>query len=665
MLCWPWVNHSRERLPIRYLLVSIRSTSTQSFLLTRRIFPEQLSHELALRFASKCFTHLEITHFKDNFKSLADHQDGIEYWKEDTLCRFLCLPDALQVGSVIYQMATYLGAFPFPSLAPCILTRDAMIKVVTVMTERYGKVLKRGKRDRIRLLFRSLAVFDRTTNTPSALSEKPTMEQLVEEQKPDDMVQEDVAVNKLRSHVAGFAIDEPVNDDLDEDEDDDELALAALDSLDAIEVFKQDQMVAREKKIHHAQIPVEIFKRFLMLLLVLGPLGPQENMAKYGEDLSEARLQELENEVKCMVAAFDPDKETGGIRYAAFTRAISSAFPLLFDPLNALFEHFLFSKNIDLARHRDPATSTPTQPLSPKINPIVSESSEQSTILTPALVSHLSTFLITKSTSSSPVNLFHTRTRFHPVYSTIAQGTSLTSFSRHVMSWQSATLLLVSGTTTPASQDSTNSSQPITIGAFLPAPWFKSSSSTPHDSSCPQSILFLLSPRHCLFPHNPYNRTSSSITHFSPKSGIALGCIIPPRSRASAASQLPVLGPVSLKINTDISTAVFQHDPSEGLGAFLPDPGLEKAQASSHGQARPLGTKVEFDIDTLEVWGVANPEGGEEEDEAVKQKKRLEWEEAEAARRAGINFGGDKDAARALLEMAGLVGDRGRSGGSV
>lgn len=628
-------------------------------------FSEQLSHELALRFASKCFTHLEITHFKDNFKALADHQNGLEYWKEETLCRFLCLPDALQAGSVIYRMATHLGAFPFPSLAPCILTREAMIKVITIMTERYGKVLKRGRRDRVRLLFRSLAVFDRTRTHPPT-SEKLTMKQLAAEQKPDDVVQEEAAIKEVRSHVAGFAIDEPANDDLGEEEDDDELALAALDSLDAIEVFKQDQRVAREKKIHHAQIPVENFKRFLMLLLVLAPLGPQENMAKYGEDLSEVGIQELENEAESILAAFDPDEETGGIRYTAFTSAVSSSFPLLFDPLNALFEHFLFSKNIDLSKHRDPSISTPLPADSPKTNSIVFDASNQSSILTPALTTHLSTFLTTKSYPTSPVNLFHTGTRFHPVYSTTAQGTSLTSFSRHVMSWQSATLLLVTGIPTHPSPGSSKSPRPITIGAFLPTPWSKSSPTTSDDSSFPQPLLFLLSPRHCLFPHNPYNHTSTSTSHFSTKAGISLGCIIPPPSRTSAASQLPVLGPVSLTIDTDISTAVFQHDAREGVGAFLPDPGLEQAQSHARAGTGKVGRRVEFDIDTLEVWGITNPEGGGGGDEeVVKQKKRLEWEVADAARRAGINFGGDQDGARALLEMAGLVGDKGRSGGSV
>ena len=68
------------------------------------------------------------------------------------------MPDALGAGPVLFQMATYLGAFPFPSLAPAILTREALVKVVVIMTERYRKVLRKGIKDRNKLLFRSLGM---------------------------------------------------------------------------------------------------------------------------------------------------------------------------------------------------------------------------------------------------------------------------------------------------------------------------------------------------------------------------------------------------------------------------------------------------------------------------------------------------------------------------
>lgn len=213
-----------------------------------------LSHELALRFARKCFTQLEITHFKDIFRSLADDQDGIRYWKEDTLCRFLVLPDSLNSGPLIYQMATYLGAFPFPSLAPSILTFEAMLKVVVIMTQRYGKVLSKGKADRNKLLFRSLAVFDRGLSTTR---KRPAQDiPHVANNKEADKEEVMPASEKPSAYLPGFPIDQAANDD--EEEDDDELALAALESLDAIEVFKHDRRP--DTKINHAQIPSDNFQ---------------------------------------------------------------------------------------------------------------------------------------------------------------------------------------------------------------------------------------------------------------------------------------------------------------------------------------------------------------------------------------------------------------------
>ena len=641
----------------------------------RRVSIEELSHEVALRFASKCYTHLEVAHFKDNFKTLADHQDGIEYWKEETLCRFLCLHDEVQAGSVIYQMATYLGAFPFPSLAPCILTREAMVKVVTIMTERYSKILKRGKQDKIKLLFRSMAVFDRRMSTVVSPSEKekPTMEQLVEDQKPDDMKDDDDGLGEVRSHVAGFAIDEPANDD--EEEDDDELALAALEALDAIEVFKQDQKV--DRKIHHARIPVDNFRKLVMLLLLIAPLESQDNLAYYSEGMTKQRLHHLRDAADSIIAACEPD-EGNGIRYSKFTKAISSSLPYLFDPLNELFEHFLFSKTLDLSKHKGAAVPSLQNTMPVKVSPIVASSANPSktiALLSQARLSHISTFLSVASASAGTTpTIFHSNARFHPLYSTTTHGTSLSSFSRQVMSWQAPTLLLISGN--PAtnhpfpSTPSSSPPRPIILGAFLPTPWDKSSSASSTDSSAPRATFFQLSPRHAVFPANPYNRTTTPPAHFSSKTGIALGCIIPPTSRttssSSASHHLPILGPVSLRIDTDLSTATFQHDGDEGIGAFLCDPNLEAAQKLHSDASWPK--KIEFEIDVLEVWGVDVPEGGEVEDAATKQKKRLAWEEAEAARRRGVNFGGDKEAARALLEMAGLVGDHadgGRSGGSV
>lgn len=594
---------------------------------------------MALQFATKCFSHLEIAHFKDNFKTLADHQDDIEYWKEETLCRFLSLPDAVKVGSVLYAMATYLGAFPFPSLAPCIVTREAMLKVVTLLTGRYKKVLKRGEHDKIKLIFKSLAVFDRRSSL--ALSPRTTRD-TTENPK------------KIETSATGFSIDQPINDD--EDEDDDDLALAALDALDAIEVFKEDHK--QDRKVHHAHIPVYNFERLVILLLLLSPLTPQDNIAQIcGGDQN---LKALEGSARSIIAVFEPENDQ--ISYTNFVRTMTILTPQLFRPLSPLFEHFLFSKQMDLSKQRGPDTQLQTTSTASR-SPIYGIEQDVSSILDDILLAQLSISIdIGPTTSSSSSSFFHTGARLNQLYSIASHGTSLSSFSRQVTSWRSASLLILKAT----DQETT---QTYILGAYIPDRWKETSTSThtnndntTSDPTAAKPILFQLAPRHSIFRSNPTNHSQSSpsTVHFSPRTGISLGAILPPASRL--ASSPPVPGPVSLLIDTDISTATFQHDSDAGTGAFLTDPLLEESQQRAGHDAQ--AKRLSLDIDGLEVWGISFPEAGEE-DEITKQKKRLAWEEAEAARRRGVNFGGDKDGARHLLEMAGIIGDTGRSGGSV
>ena len=223
-----------------------------------------------------------------------------------------------------------------------------MLKVVTIMTGRYKKILKRGNEDKLKLLFRSLAVFDRRASIASP-SEKPSMSDIVAEQKPSDMLEEEAALKGVQSGMAGFAIDAPLNDD--EEEDDDDLALAALDALDAIEVFKHDQKM--DRKINHAMVPVDNMKRLIMLMLLFGNLEPQSSMSTYAEGLDDERLKSLDESATALISAFDPDLINNGIRYSNFVKAVSTTLTDLFEPMNALFEHFLFSRNINLSKHKD------------------------------------------------------------------------------------------------------------------------------------------------------------------------------------------------------------------------------------------------------------------------------------------------------------------------
>ncbi|KAJ5610517.1 hypothetical protein N7510_007236 [Penicillium lagena] len=642
---------------------------------------EELSYILAERFATRCFTPLELTHFKDNFFFRASEQGGLRYWNEKTLSDFLGIPDGshsavhqypLDAGPVLFRMVSYLGAFPFQStMAPSVLTFEAMVKVVVLLTERYGKVLKRGRQDRIKLLFGSLADVGRKD-----LGSSPDRE-AQKEGGDDSSVGEEVDGSAAaNSHAPGFAVDEPANEEYDEDDEDDDLALAALESLDAIEVFKHDHRI--DKTVYETRISIDTFRRLLMLLLAIAPLNSLGSVQTFMSDLREERLDDIKKQADNIIAAFSPKQHDGGISYKAFARTITSSLPYLFDPLTPLFEHLLFSKNLDFSKRRQTGASLPIQdamekkeasppPPSP-LPSIMLPGSFESGILNPALTSHLSFFL---SSTSPSLNLFRSGIRLHPVFSTIAHGSSLTSFSHHVLTWQSATLLVLHG----APQDSSSSASStdlVTLGAYLPQPWKSSSShssTSTTTASDPPPVLFQLSPTHLLLQGN----TSPSITqksnlppaYFSTHTGIALGCQIPPSSRSHHAQPTPH-GAGSLSIDVNLETADFSALPVGHDGVFLPS-----------GTASLLDepVKTRLDIYALEVWGVLpDPEqSSTEELNAVEtQRRKWEFEAREAERRRNINLkagvgDSNRESARWLLETAGIIGDQqgGRPGGSV
>ncbi|KAJ5090687.1 hypothetical protein N7532_009371 [Penicillium argentinense] len=620
--------------------------------------PEQLSHVLAERFATKCFTPLELTHFKDNFYSRTAEQGGMRYWNEKTLSDFLGVPDGsfsashenpLDAGPVIFRMVSYLGAFPFQNtMAPSVLTFEAMVKVAVLLTERYGKALRRGRKDRIKLLFGSLADVGRKDVGPPDAGKDENRSS-----------KEEIGASNPQSHPPGLSIDEPANDDYDEDEDDD-LALAALESLDAIEVFKHDHKV--DRTVYETRISIDTFRRLLMLLLVIAPLKSLESVKNYTSDLNKELIENIQKEANHIIAAFSPEENDGGISYQAFARTISLSMPYLFDPLTPLFEHLLFSRNLNLSqkRHSDATLEQENAEKEEDISPptsILLPGRFESTILNQTVISHLSFFL---PSVSSSMNLFRSGVRLHPVFSTAAHGSSLTSFSHHVMTWQSSSLLLLQGIPAEGSDQ-----ELITLGAYIPQPWKSPSShsSSQSQASTPLPCLFQLSTKHEVLPGNPSlsveQRTNTPAAWFSTHSGIAIGCQIPPASRTNHTHPKPH-GAGSLLIDVNLESADFYTEPTRHDGVFLP-------ATSACLNDRPK--KIKLDIYSFEIWGVVpDPEqsSADPSSDAVKmQRAKWEFEAMEAERRRNINIkagAGDsaKESARWLLETAGIITDHGQ-----
>ncbi|KAK8064508.1 hypothetical protein PG994_007146 [Apiospora phragmitis] len=609
---------------------------------------EDITAELAEKFARKCFEPLELYCFKDNFKSLADNQQHIRYLKEDVIAKFLELPDVLNVSPVVFQMLSYIGAFPFLEDAPAVLGFEQMIVCVAILTDRYTKILAKGAATRRKLLFKSLAVYDRKMSEIEKRPASPTVEEGDEATKEAGSSGTTTAAAG-RSHAAGFAVDEAGDDEDDggvEDADDDELVLAALNSLDLNDAFKAGDLHAAST--HGAMIPADNFRRLLMLLLLVAPLGPQETLSTYAERVRAGdALDGLRDTADSILSSLINVERAPGITFAQFRRILPANLPFLFEGFNALFEHFLFSRNLDFTKKRQQSTgggssssvgSPPSSP--PAIRRVRTSSSSlppllpdnKGHILNPNLVSQLSFFI--------PGNELFRRLRL--LYSGADAGFSMGSFEtkssssyHHAQGAEGIFTDSLPPRRFPDGSPAGRSEDRVIFGVLVKQPWRAAHRECFGDAD---TLLFQLSPVHDVFRASSVNQNYVSFA----KAPAAF-----PGATASRHPTLRTLGPVSLVIDSSFEFGVFTHDYTSRGGAF----------ATS--AARRHDFQDRFQVDNIEVWGC----GGD--DEARGQRERWEWEQREAEARRRINLGtGDREADRALLEMAGLVGNN-RSGGSM
>ncbi|KAL2024843.1 hypothetical protein VTK56DRAFT_5664 [Thermocarpiscus australiensis] len=606
---------------------------------------EKLTKRLAEKFAAKCFSPLELYSLKDVFSSLADREQQVRYLKEDTIARFLEIPDVLGVSPVLFQMVSYIGSFPFLEDAPAVLGLEQMVMVITILTERYRRVLARGSTNRRKLLFKSLAVYDRRlSERPNERGKAPQ----VENRKETDRSGNAPPVSAL---LPGFAIDEAGDDEDSGLDDDDELVLAALDSLDYISVVKH----GLSPNIHGAMIPADNWRKLIMLLLLIAPLDAQENLSSYSHRLSGNELEGLRATADCVLAAFLDVEQSPGIKFARFNAIIPASMPFIFNGFTALFEHFLFSKNLDFQRHKsgEPGSTSSTTEL---VQPLLRDAGS---VMHLNLLSQISFFIPGSS-------LFR---KLRLLYSGDEDGFSMGSFETKVFNWRAPTILLVSGTrlADDTSYRATgagsaffaalpprrllpggrNKDERLTFGVYLSQPWKHTHRECFGDDN---TLLFQLQPIHDVFRASALNKDYASFTKPSasnPIGGVSFGCPPPQPTQAYRRLRTMSLGPVSLALESSFEFGCFTHDYTSQGGAF---------QTSV---ARKFDFEERFRVSSIEVWGC----GGDEE--AKHQAERWAWEAREAEARRKINLGtGDIEADRALLEMAGLIGAH-RSGGSM
>lgn len=562
---------------------------------------------------------------RDVFKSLADQQGDIKYLKEDTIGRFLEIPDILGATPVLFHMISYLGAFPFFQDAPVVLELPHLITVIVLMTERYRKVLAKGSSDRTKLLFKSLAVHDRKLSESAASPVKETPEP------------------PKKKGASGYTIDEAGDDG--EDNDDDDLVLSALELLDIDDAVTQGDA----PKFQDAMIPPDNFRKLLMLLLLIAPLDPQESLSQYSSRVASGELEDLRARAESILSSFVDVESSPGIKYNRFRDIVPVLFPNMFQGFTGLFEHFLFSKNLDFSKHRqESGEKVPIDPLH-MAQPLLPDTGE---ILKEHGLAQISFFL-------PGSELFH---RVRLLYSGNNDGFSMGSFESKVFNWRSPTIFLIRGTRLSAVPDGGqeaafadslppkrfpdgSKSDQLTFGVYVREPWRYTYKECFGDS---ETLLFQLEPVHDVFPASTINKDYVTFTKApSHDPSLAFGTPHPKPSKTHHRGTSLALGPVSLVLDDSFEFGVFNHDFNSRGGAFHPS------------VSRKFDFQDRFQIESLEVWGC----GGDEEAKA--QAERWAWEAREAEARRRVNLGsGDIAADRALLEMAGLVGAN-RSGGSM
>ena len=389
----------------------------------------------------------------------------------------------------------------------------------------------------------------------------------------------------------------------------------------------------------------------IMLLLVIAPLSPQENLAQYAERLTETSVANLQRVANCIISSFSPE-ESNGISYPSYNIVVANSLPFIFDGLNPLFEHFLFSNDMNLTRRKDPTSGAIMSPAVPSVTdpPLVPLLAQEGEILNLNILSQLSFFLGGDS-------VFR---RLHPLYLGGEAGFSMGSFEHGVLNWRAPSILLVAGTRlSPHPQGSQqrafadklppkrfadgasgkSSTERVVYGAYLDVPWKHTNKGVIGGL---ETFLFQLEPIHEVFHASTISKDYATCS----SAGVSFGCP-PPRSKP--VSGLPsqfTLGAVSLMLDDSLEFGVFTHD-REGGGSFHTS------------QIRKNNWQDRFEIESLEVWGC----GGDEE--AEKQRAAWAFESREAEARKNLKFGKDHEADRALLELAGLVGNHNASGGSM
>lgn len=489
-------------------------------------------------------------------------------------------------------------------MSPALLTPENLVKVISLYDEKY-KGLLRDNYNVTRLIFMSFATVE------NVKEEKDEKEKRDERDEKDDVEDEDLVFYTLED----------------------------IEQWNEFEVIKEFDSIT----LSQCYVMASDLYSLITLLLVITELKPYMKSGEYFTTVipNEQELNKFRRSAQSLIRSIDPSitlstMNEKKITFTQFQNAFELVFPFILKPLGSLFDTLLFNP-----QHQ--------QKNDEGILPVVGIEMIQTKLMSAATLAQLSSFMGSEHVHSKLVKL----------YVGSDAGFSMRSFENKVFKWSAPTILLVSGTIVekvghgsrrksfddvlPPIKTRTftliATKRKVTYGVYVDSPWKASSKETFGTAHCK---LFQLAPVQDIFITSLLSTNYVYFCRTHP-GGIGIGSL-PPQNFAGQPSKYRPQN-VSLTIEESFEFGAFRH---LGPGGSF-KPGL--IQQGQEFEDR-------FSIDELEVWGCGNAEDLEE------QKRQWEWEEREAQYRQRVNIKAfDED--KALLELAGLVGNQKGSGGSI
>ncbi|KAH3672282.1 hypothetical protein WICMUC_004377 [Wickerhamomyces mucosus] len=391
---------------------------------------------------------------------------------------------------------------------------------------------------------------------------------------------------------------------------------------------------------------------FLLTITRLDPTKSLKSFSKEFNELNRYKLHSL-SILKAMNSSIRHDNiKTSTVSYRQFSEVIDRTAPNLLKPLSYFLDTLLFQFQDD--SFKKVLNEKENEQYTKKIekNENHTESASKMTDIEKKIdtctLAQISTFLKHEIIYSS----------LRKLYIGSESGFSMRSLESKVFKWNAPTIILIKGSristniTNPRYKSleedypkfnqprlqSQSDSDKIVYGVYIDQPWRITNKDY---FGTENTLMFQLFPVQKVF--KPTINAKNLIYFNTLGGGIGFGNN-QPYLKNNTKKYYP--GNVSLTIESALEFAIFRN---LGLGGSYRNLGVEE-----------LNTEYEdrFLIRDVEVWGC----GGTKEIE--EQNKRWEWEQNEAKRRQAINLkslGED----RAILEMAGIIGQYSQSGGSI